>query len=61
VGVVAGTDPQAILAHRGRIVVARVGERTPWGVLVEVREGAAVLRTPDRTLVVMSVHLEGVK
>jgi hypothetical protein len=60
-GVVAGAAPQAILAHRGQVVVARVGERTPWGLVVEVREGAAVLRTPDGKTVVIRVHLEGVK
>jgi hypothetical protein len=60
-GVVAGADPQAILAHRGQVVVARVGERTPWGLLVEVREGAAVLRTADGKTVVIRVEMEGVR
>lgn len=59
-GVLVGDDPQAILAHGDLVVVARVGERTPWGVIVGVRPGAVVLRTAAGTIVI-PVHLDGVR
>ncbi len=61
VGTVSGIDPQAILALGEELVVARVGERTPWGVLADVRPGEAVLRRADGKTITVRVALGGVK
>lgn len=59
-GVVAGERGQAILSGGGQLVVARVGDRTPWGRLVAVRPGVAVLQIGGKT-VSIPVALEGVR
>lgn len=60
VGIVGGRNPQVILELAGRIVVARLGEQTPWGKVISAGDGEAVLRTKSGKMT-LRVYIEGVK
>lgn len=59
-GVLAGNDPQVILAQGDDVVVARLGERTKWGIVLAIRPGGVVLGTSSGK-VTLRVDLSGVR
>lgn len=59
-GVLAGNDPQVILAQGGDVVVAALGERTRWGTVLAIRPGGVVLATSSGK-VTLRVYLSGVR
>lgn len=59
-GVLAGNDPQVILAQGDDVVVARLGERTRWGIVLVIRPEGVVLGTSSGE-VTLRVYLSGVR